>query len=1369
MKKVKFKILTIFGILILMLIGLESVAYAACASCTAGQHGGCTGTVTFKYQNESCDWVYCCDGQKALYYANHDWGAPYTITKYATCTATGTKTSKACSRCGRSKTQSYGPLGHDMGSWYISKNETCTEDGQNKRDCKRSGCNYSETSVRPKLGHNWSTAWSYDDSATGNHWHKCTRCSATTDVGQHSDTNKYGYCNTCGYRMYILIKKPTIEVSSFVYNGHAQSPTFNNFNSSYMTISGNSQIHVGNYTATISLKSNNPPYRWSEDYKANGGGTSALTFSWKITVKHVVATWGDAKTFECDKTKTQIPSVVIASGVDVDTINSTPYTAQTWVGDYIAYCKIDSVTGVGNTTDYQLDPNPSSTAFKIVDTTPPTITVTPSHTTWTNQNVTFTISSDDSGQGVHHEYSTDRVTWRNDLDGGTNKTSGTKTFTTDQDNLIWFRAIDNCDNISATAGPYVIKIDKTAPTFTTTKDPDKDWTNQNVLLTIFANDNMGVTTIKVNNTAIPDADIKNYGVENDRITGKEGRKTITQNGTYSIEVADVAGNKATGSVTVTNIDKIKPTITFNASIDTNEQTIVAKDDVSPNSKMRYIAVCTTNTQPKVFGDGSATEGTLYNYYYQVANNASISFKFTFSSEGTYYIFARDLAGNYETFTTTLTYPSIEEEDVEITLEYEGGTPNGYIYDGLPHVPKITLKDKTKSNKILVEGVDYTKTVSNNIDYGTASIVFTGIGNYKGTITKTFNILKRDLNIIPDSGQSKLTLVDDPIFTYTYNNVVPGEVPKFSGQLSRDAGENVGEYNITLGTLQHVNNLSTGFKEKNYKIVFTPNVKFTISDFDSLITTWKVPAGGTIRLPIPSYADNDYIVSWGDGKMDKITQAAFPSHTYTNTSQKNYVIRVSGKVNTVGYVNDVKPEAGNIYNPYVTFNQYLVAINSFGNVNAKRIGFSFCTNLAGTIPARSGFDNLVSVENMFNECVNLVGPVPSNFYSNITTIESARKVFNNCKKLTGSLDATVFANCTGIKSFNNAFKGCVAMTGSIPENMFATNINVTNFAGVFSNMTRITGEIPEKLFEKNTKVQDFSEAFELDAGLTKLPEKLFDTNKLATNYYHTFYKCTKIPSVPTKLFTNNVVGKISNASTCYRDYRGTFEGCTGLTYLDIDCLYIGKDMFKNCNKIEKIVIPNVIELGDGAFYGCNKLTHIKISKDNYAKAGNDTFEYTGANPPLLTYINTDNQLLYEYVWLDDNRTLDYTAPRGTVEIVAGKYPFTKTESIRLNITVTDDISSPENCLISILNDADLKDYTPEQIQNYRIADRAAIDEAIANVSVQPDSLFTICTWENFAANKNWTLTPGEGVKTVYVYFMDEMGNISFVSQDLELEK
>ncbi len=1355
MKRLKIKLFTILGIMILLLLACSSVSYAACAMCTSGNHQGCTGSITFKYQNESCDWVYCCDGQKALYYANHDWGDPYTITKYATCTAKGTKTSKACSRCGRSKTISYGPLGHNMGSWYVSKNETCTANGENRRDCQRSGCSHYETSVRPALGHNFSTSWTYDSS---NHWHVCLRsgCNATSDTGAHSDTNKDGYCNTCRYQMYVLVPVPNIDRNTFVYNGHEQSPTFTNYDTGKTTISDNVKIHVGNYTAKISLAQNSSvPQRWKERYQGTGNTTGAISYNWSITKKRVVCVWGTSRVFECDKNRTQIVSATIPSGVDVDTINPTVVTAKTFVGDYTAECTIGSVTGVGNTGDYYLDPNPTKTTFKIVDTTIPTITVSQNYSDWTNQDVVFTLTADDSGQGVDHmEYSMDGITWRRDLDTGATATSAKKTFTTSQDNLIYFRSIDKCDNISKTAGPYKIKIDKIPPTFTYTKNPERDWTNQDVLLTILANDNLGVKSIKVQNVQIPEADLSYRGMENDRITTIEGKKKVSSNGTYTVLITDVAGNTTTGNITVSNIDKTKPTIvSFPTQIHENEQTITARDE---QSKMRYVAVCTSNTEPVVFGDGSATEGTQYNYYYQVTNDTQVSFKFNFSSEGTFYVFARDLAGNSISQQTVMTYRTIDDPNsISVTI-----TPTEYTYDGLPHVPTYTLVDKTKTpNKTMVEGTDYTMSVVNNIDYGTATMTFTGKGNYKGTITKTFQIKKRKLNIVPDSGQSKLTLVNDPVFTYTYNNQVPGEVPKFQGKLSRDAGEGVGLYNITIGSLTHVDNLPEKFKKNNYEINFQTGVKFEISNFNALTTKWRVSSnGGSIELPIPGYASNDYIISWGDGKMDKVTQAGFPKHTYATAG--DYVVRVAGTINTFGYVGDNKPTASNAYKNYYSASQNLIQIIEFGNVKAKQIGFSYCANLAGTIPARSGFDGLTSVENMFNECVNLVGPVPSSFFANIPSLASARKVFNNCKKLTGGLDPTVFSNSANIKTFEDAYNGCIALSGAIPQDMFATNINVTNFARVFANMNNISGAIPEKLFEKNTKAESFAEAFSNDTKLNSIPEKLFEKNLIANNYYRTFYNCTRITEVPTKLFTNNVVGTISNESNCYKDYRGTFERCTGLTYIDIDPLMIGKEMFKGCTAIQKIVLLNVVELGESAFYGCNSLTHIKINKDNLAKIGKDAFEYTGANPPLLTYVNTDNDILFNYNWADDKRTLDSNAPKGTVEIVSDKYPFTKVEQIRLRITVTDDISRPENCKIAILNDADLKDFTPEQIAAYRQIDSESTGE---------ESVFKIFDWQSYVANKDWTLTNGEGIKKVYVYFMDEVGNISFVTQDLELVK
>ncbi len=61
-----------------------------------------------------------------------------------------------------------------------------------------------------------------------------------------------------------------------------------------------------------------------------------------------------------------------------------------------------------------------------------------------------------------------------------------------------------------------------------------------------------------------------------------------------------------------------------------------------------------------------------------------------------------------------------------------------VYNGTPHTPKVTIKDGEKELK---KGKDYTVEYKDNIEVGTANVVLTGIGNYTGTVTKTFTIEK----------------------------------------------------------------------------------------------------------------------------------------------------------------------------------------------------------------------------------------------------------------------------------------------------------------------------------------------------------------------------------------------------------------------------------------------------------------------------------------------------------------------------------------------------------------------------------------------------------------------------------------------------
>ena len=83
-------------------------------------------------------------------------------------------------------------------------------------------------------------------------------------------------------------------------------------------------------------------------------------------------------------------------------------------------------------------------------------------------------------------------------------------------------------------------------------------------------------------------------------------------------------------------------------------------------------------------------------------------------------------------------------DVKITQKDIGGniTILGLVdksYTGSEITQTITVRDNEQSRN-LVERAEYTVAYTNNINVGTATITLTGVGNYTGTKTATFNIL-----------------------------------------------------------------------------------------------------------------------------------------------------------------------------------------------------------------------------------------------------------------------------------------------------------------------------------------------------------------------------------------------------------------------------------------------------------------------------------------------------------------------------------------------------------------------------------------------------------------------------------------------------
>ena len=100
-------------------------------------------------------------------------------------------------------------------------------------------------------------------------------------------------------------------------------------------------------------------------------------------------------------------------------------------------------------------------------------------------------------------------------------------------------------------------------------------------------------------------------------------------------------------------------------------------------------------------------------------------------------------GNY---TGTVSAPT-GMTPAELTQPVVEGLVESYEYTGSTIEPKVTVKN---GDTMLVEGVDYTVTYSDNVEAGVGTVLITFIGNYSGTLTLTFEIIDTAIeNILTD--------------------------------------------------------------------------------------------------------------------------------------------------------------------------------------------------------------------------------------------------------------------------------------------------------------------------------------------------------------------------------------------------------------------------------------------------------------------------------------------------------------------------------------------------------------------------------------------------------------------------------------------
>ena len=143
-----------------------------------------------------------------------------------------------------------------------------------------------------------------------------------------------------------------------------------------------------------------------------------------------------------------------------------------------------------------------------------------------------------------------------------------------------------------------------------------------------------------------------------------------------------------------------------------------------------------------------------------------------------------IAGQTAQITYTIAPRSIADGTAEIN-----GT---FSYNGVVHIPFVHL---TIDNTRLRADSDYTISYSNNINAGEATATLTGLGNYSGTMTKTFTIQRSTAPLFSFPRPNETIFYGKPLsqvaLNYTSNRYgtfcweTPDLVPDRVGQLSVD--------------------------------------------------------------------------------------------------------------------------------------------------------------------------------------------------------------------------------------------------------------------------------------------------------------------------------------------------------------------------------------------------------------------------------------------------------------------------------------------------------------------------------------------------------------------------------------------------------
>ena len=585
--------------------------------------------------------------------------------------------------------------------------------------------------------------------------------------------------------------------------------------------------------------------------------------------------------------------------------------------------------------------------------------------------------------------------------------------------------------------------------------------------------------------------------------------------------------------------------------------------------------------------------------------------------------------------------------------------NSYEYDGTAKTPNVIVKAE---NKVLTKDVDYEVKYTNNVDAGTATVIVTGIGNYKGSAGSSyFTITKRAIEITAGS-KSRVydgTALTCATFSITSSNKLAANqtlsATTFGTITNVGTTENVivtckvfasgvdvtSNYSITskVGTLEITKADVTGSISINGTNVvgetlsvepnLTPaNVALTYewyyNDTNTTSNGTKISEGKTLTLTDDLAGKYIYVV----GKTNSSNYNAKTFEAIT-TNEKNYsdIVKsgsapvlmgeTSANVYTNGYIlgnSSISARRSNVTSIVIKDNVD-GASDSTISWDVSKVKDRSVT--AWLVPNGSNYTLYIGAEGKiivsngyalfaeYSNCTSITGLV------NLTTYEvtNMSRMFSNLSKVT-SLDVSTLdtASCG---DFSYMFNGCNALT-SLNVSKFDT-IRATNMKMMFNGVSKVN-VLNVSGFD-TVNVRDMSGMFKGCSSVSGLDVSLFDTTNVE-NMASMFNGCSSLTSL-------DVTGFIT---TSVKSMGRMFKDCSKLTRLDLCSFDLNKldgstyleslndvndinevEMFKGCTSLKSVLLGKHFARINGAnmFDGCSALNIIIAQAETPMSLSTDT--------------------------------------------------------------------------------------------------------------------------------------------------------------------